>query len=136
MGADQIGYLVKGPQKIPARRIKAAVRACQQQRKALLADATDPNSMDNRMDEALSATGIYFDPADIPAEPEQEIREFVEWWRTLGGRDTCSRQDPDDARQKLVHAGDMSDGSEPDGEGYQMLKKAFAWGFAEALGVR
>jgi hypothetical protein len=88
------------------------------------------------MDAAQSATGELFDPEDIPVNPAQEIRAFVDWWATTDGRDTCSRTDPDDPRQKLVYAGEMSWGDEPQGLGYQMLKKAFAWGFAKALGVR
>ena len=109
MGAEQVGYLCKGPVKIPAGKIKVAVRACRRQRKDLLAAADDP---------------------------EPVIREFVDWWRTLSGCDTCSRTDPDNPRQVLVYAGDMTYGDEPDGCGYQMLKQALAWGFAEALGIR
>lgn len=136
MGADQVGYLVKGPMKMQARRIVSAVRACQQQRKALLEDAGESATRDERMDAALSATGEYFDPADIPENPVKDIRAFVDWWHTLDSRDACSRTDPDNPRQKLVYAGEMSWGDEPNGAGFQMLKRAFAWGFSEALGVR
>ena len=136
MGAEQFGYLVKGPVKIAAGRIKIAVRACLRRRGDLLKDAGDGASRGERYDASLSATGEYFDPEDIPENPEPVIREFVEWWEHSEGRDTCSRQDPDDPRQKLVYAGDMSWGDEPDGYGYQKLKQAIAWGYAEALGVR
>lgn len=121
MGADQIGYLVKGPTRIPAGRLKAAVRACKRLRQELMRDA---------------GAGTDVDPRDIPEDPEAAIREFVEWWRVLDCRDTCSRPDPDDPRQKIVYAGEMSWGDEPDGYGYRMLKRAFTWGFAEALGIR
>lgn len=136
MGAEQIGCLVKGPQKIPAVRIKAAVRACKRKRATLLGDAGDDSSRSERMSAALSTTGEYFDPADIPDDPQQEIRSFVQWWHHIDSRDTCSRQDPDDPRQVLVYAGDMSWGDEPDGAGYRKLKQAMAWGYAEALGIR
>ena len=136
MGAEQIGYLCKGPMKIPTRKIKAAVRACLKQRHALLADAGEGATRGERSDAALAATGEYFDPEDIPKNPASSIRAFVEWWQHIEGRDTCSREDPDDPGQKLVYAGDMSYGDEPDGQGYQMLKQAIAWGYAEALGVR
>jgi hypothetical protein len=136
MGAELIGYVVKGPVKIQARRITAAARACLRQRKALLGDAGKGAMRSERMDAAQSATGAYFDPHDIPVNPKAEIQAFVDWWVTLDSGDTCSRTDPDDPRQKLVYAGDMSWGDEPEGTGYQMLKRAFAWGFAEALGVR
>jgi hypothetical protein len=136
MGAEQIGYLVKGPVKIQAGKIKAAVRACLRHRQSLLADTGKSATQSQRCDAALSATGEWFDPQDIPDNPEPIIREFVEWWHCVEGRDTCSRQDPDDKRQKLVYAGEMSWGDEPQGYGYQKLKQAFAWGYAEALGIR
>jgi hypothetical protein len=136
MGADQVGYLVKGPRRIAAGRIKAAVRACLRLRKQLLAAADDPEDENSRRDAALHLTGEFFDPADIPENPEREIRAFVDWWRRPEGRDVCCRDDPDNPRQTLVYAGEMSWGDEPSGYGYQMLKKALAWGFAEALGIR
>jgi hypothetical protein len=136
MGADLIGYLVKGPAKIPESRIKAAVRKCLKQRQTLLDDAGKGANRGQRMDVALSATGEYFDPEEIPENPEAEIREFVDWWHGMGGRDTCCRTDPDNPREMLVFAGDMSWGDEPDGYGYQMLKRAHTWGVAEALGLR
>lgn len=136
MGAEQVGYLVKGPVNIARDRIDAAVRACQRRRKSLLEDAGERAGRGARCDAAWSATGALFDPEDIPKNPKPAICEFVAWWATTDGRDTCSRQDPDDARQKLVYAGEMSWGDEPEGYGYRMLKQAFAWGFAKALGVR
>ena len=136
MGAEQVGFLVVGPMKIAARKIKAAVRACKQRRQELLAQADGDANRQKRMDAALSETGEYFDPEDIPENPELDIRSFGEWWHTLDCRDTCSRTDPDDPRQKIVYAGEMSCGDEPEGHGYQQLKKALAWGFAKALGIR
>ncbi len=136
MGADQVGYIAVGPVRIRADRIKPAVKACQRHRKALLALTGPDATRQERMDAVLSGTGDYLDPADIPENPEQDIRAFVEWWRTLGSRDTCSRSDPCNARQKIVYAGEMSWGDEPEGHGYRQLKRAFAWGFAEALGIR
>lgn len=123
MGADQVGYLVRGPVKIAAGRIKLAVRACKRLRKQLLSAADEGRDDD-------------VDPADIPEDPEQNIRTFVDWWHCIDTRDACCRLDPDDPRQQLVYAGEMSWGDEPTGDGYQKLKEAFAWGYAEALGVR
>ena len=136
MGAEQVGYLVKGPIKIPARKIQAAIRACKRRRQELLDDVGEGASRDERCDAAQSSTGEFFDPEDIPQNPQADIREFVDWWHTLDCRDACSRIDPDDPRQKLVYAGEMSWGDEPEGRGYQMLKRAWAWGFTEALGLR
>jgi hypothetical protein len=136
MGAEQVGYLVKGPDKISARMIEAAVRRCLDRRRMRLDQAGEGATSGQRADTALAETGEEFDPADIPENPEPVIRDFVAWWRGLDGRDTCCRTDPDDPRQKLVFAGEMSWGDEPQGQGYQMLKRAFDWGFAEALGIR
>lgn len=136
MGADMVGFLVKGPAKIPAKRIAGAVRACRRLRQELLAAADSPENAGNRCDAALSLTGEYFDPADIPEDPEAEVRAFVDWWHRPEGRDICMRDDPDDPRQRLVFAGEMSWGDEPCGYGYRRLKQALAWGFAKALGIR
>lgn len=136
MGAEQVGFIVVGPVKIPAGRIKAAAKACSVQRRKLLKLVAPDAPRYERRDAVLSETGEDFNPADIPENPEQDIRAFVDWWNSGGSRDTCSRQDPDNSRQKIVYAGEMSWGDEPQGYGYQMLKKAFAWGVAEALGIR
>jgi hypothetical protein len=136
MGADLTGYLVKGPLKIAASRVVVAVRACRHRRRELLALTGPQAERHDRMDAALSATGEYVDPAEIAEDPEPEVRDFVAGRHDIGGRDTCCRRDPDDNRQQLVYAGEMSWGDEPQGQGYKKLKQAFAWGYAEALGIR
>jgi hypothetical protein len=75
MGADQVGNLAKGPVKIPAGRLKKAVRPCLKLRRALLASAGECASRSARQDAALLATGERFDPEDIPDNPEGEIPE-------------------------------------------------------------
>lgn len=136
MGADQVGYLVKGPVRIAPGRIEQAVRACRKLRRWLLAEAGPDANSGQRHDVALSLTGEYFDPADIPENPRQTVMDFVTWWQCPEGRDVCLRDDPDNPRQRLVFAGEMSWGDEPDGYGYQMLKQALAWGYANVLGIR
>jgi len=136
MGAEQIGYLVKGPARIPERRIPAAVRACKRRRAELL-ELAGPNADDyDRCNAALELTDACFDPLDIPEDPEPTIREFVDWWSTLDARDTSSRPDPDDPRQRLVYAGEMCNGDEPAGLGYRMLMQALVCGYAGPLGIR
>ena len=136
MGAEQIGYLVKGPEKIPDIHVVQAVRACRQRRAELLAAAGGEGDATAREHAALSVTGDYFDPADIPEDPKSAIREFIEWWHATDLGDTCCRSDPDQAGQRILFAGEMSSGDEPQGTGYQMLKRAYTWGFARALGIR
>jgi hypothetical protein len=43
--------------------------------------------------------------------------------------------DPLHPRRKVVVAGELSWGDEPEGAGYQMLKKAFGLTIAQRLGV-
>lgn len=65
----------------------------------------------------------------------KEVREFVSGWNDGCFRDLAYRDDPDKSRRKVVVAGELSWGDEPDGRGYQMLKKAFGLGIAQLLGV-
>jgi hypothetical protein len=64
------------------------------------------------------------------------VRGFVDGWNDGCFRDLSSRPDPDKPRRKIVVAGELSWGDEPEGAGYQMLKKAFALGIARRLGVK
>jgi hypothetical protein len=65
----------------------------------------------------------------------QEVRQFVADWNDGGFRDLSYREDPLHPRRKVVVAGDLSWGDEPDGAGYQMLKKAFGLTIAQRLSV-
>ena len=64
-----------------------------------------------------------------------EVRTFVSRWNKGSVRDMASREDPQDPGRKVVVAGDLSWGDEPDGAGYQLLKKAFGLTIAQLLGV-
>ena len=63
------------------------------------------------------------------------VREFAAGWSDGRYRDLSFRIDPEKPGRKVVIAGELSWGDEPDGEGYRMLKKAFALGIAQRLGV-
>jgi len=65
----------------------------------------------------------------------REVKEFVAGWNDGCFRDMSSRIAPDKPRRKVVVAGELSWGDEPDGLGYQMLKKAFGLGIAQQLGI-
>ena len=73
--------------------------------------------------------------AGTPEELAKEIQEFVAGWNDGGFRDLAFRIDPEKPGRKVVVAGELSWGDEPDGRGYQMLKKAFGLGIAQSLGV-
>jgi hypothetical protein len=65
----------------------------------------------------------------------KEVRDFVAGWNNGGFRDLSYRVDPLHPRRKVVVAGERSWGDEPQGVGYQMLKKAFGLTIAQRLGV-
>ena len=73
--------------------------------------------------------------AGTPQELAKEIQEFVAGWNDGSFRDLAFRYDPEKPGRKVVVAGELSWGDEPDGRGYQMLKKAFGLGIAQRLGV-
>ena len=64
------------------------------------------------------------------------VQGFVDDWNKPHYRDMASRPDPDDRNRKVVVAGELSWGDEPDGAGYQLLKRAFGLGIAQSLGVK
>ena len=70
-----------------------------------------------------------------PQDLAKQIQEFVAGWNDGQFRDLSYRDDPEKPGRKVVVAGELSWGDEPDGRGYQMLKKAFGLGIAERLGV-
>jgi len=65
----------------------------------------------------------------------KEVRDFVASWNDGRFRDLSYRVDPLHPRHKVVVAGERSWGDEPQGIGYQMLKKAFGLTIAQRLGV-
>jgi len=65
----------------------------------------------------------------------REVRDFVDGWNNGSFRDLSYRVDPLHPRRKVVVAGERSWGEEPEGAGYQMLKKAFSLTIAQRLGV-
>jgi len=73
--------------------------------------------------------------AAAPEELAKAVREFAAAWNEGRFRDLAFRVDPDEPGRKVVVAGELSWGDEPDGLGYQMLKKAFGLGIAQRLGI-
>jgi hypothetical protein len=65
----------------------------------------------------------------------KEVRDFVAAWNNGCFRDLSYRVDPLHPRSKVVVAGELSWGDEPEGAGYQLLKKAFGLTVAQRLGV-
>lgn len=148
MGADQIGYIVKGPVALdPALRETALVHLGQLQaeiRRAL--DAAGYKDDEGFIEDHSKFWDLSpdldheLDPLDYAElaglDAHKFISEFFDWWEH-GARDTTSRNDPDDLHQCLTYAGEMSSGDEPEGHGYSMLRTMFRVpGLAELLGIR
>lgn len=152
MGADLIGYLLKGDivQDEQADHIQNQMLA-QAQLVFTQAHQFDWNTID------LTNVEV-FAPDDLPelaefcqeyiftaAEcqeffqqhtPEACVSDFLEAWRHHAGRDICIRQDPDDPNQQLWFAGDMSWGDTPDGFGFQSIRIGLALGIHTVLNIR
>lgn len=64
------------------------------------------------------------------------LKGFLDFWNRDAPRDTVKRSDPDDPKQQIVVAGEMSWGDEPGGYGYQMLKAADYLQLMPLLGIR
>jgi len=74
--------------------------------------------------------------AGTPEDLAKAVQEFVTGWNDGGFRDLSFREDPEKPGRKVVVAGELSWGDEPDGAGYQLLKKAFGLTIAQLLGVK
>jgi hypothetical protein len=146
MGADMLGYLVRGPARIAKRRIETAARmilaAARQRRKTGLVDCPDcgyeieaKQDFDGVCPGCCGRIGDPLVEIHTLREARAYVKRLADRWPP-DCRDTVSRCDPDDARQILVFAGDMSYGDEPEGCGYQDLRELMRSGAAQALGIR
>jgi len=92
------------------------------------------------IEQALDACGYEVEAKHVfsatPEELARIVQGFVDDWNKPYYRDMASRPDPDDRNRKVVVAGELSWGDEPDGAGYQLLKRAFGLGIAQSLGVK
>jgi hypothetical protein len=73
--------------------------------------------------------------AGTPEELAKAVKDFAAAWNEGRFRDLAFRTDPDKPDRKVAVAGELSWGDEPEGLGYQTLKKAFGLGIAQRLGV-
>ena len=137
MSADMTGYLLKGPAKLPKNAEKIAEKELLNLRKRLLKNPKVCGNCGNKLEDGCPCycgwPVIGKDATD--GEIRSLAKELVEGW-TPDNRDTASRLDPDNRKKVIVFAGDMSWGDEPEGGGYQYLKKLCLSGVAEALKIR
>jgi hypothetical protein len=149
MGADFISFLAIGPVKLSASkatRKKAEKRVTEFVTEALrymdaeiqegdegLAVMEEVRS--NPMFTHLDLTYDIHWVKEFSANPLKLLENFLELWDG-GSRDSDSRTIPrDKLRRKVVFAGEMSWGDEPDGHGYQTLKHSDAAGLFTVYGI-
>ncbi len=141
MGADMVGFILKGPVELDRRRLPTAIqRLCRELKKqrdsgvgvCYRCDIESPveDHVCQECGEPLPATELTDDKAVA-----DKVKDMFEAWPP-DGRDCASRIDPDDPTQLLVFAGRETWGDEPDGCGYQYMKELLSLGIAETFGIR
>lgn len=141
MGADLVGYLVKGPAKLSRATLSRAIKRLQRELKkqrdsnvgvCYACDIESPveDAVCQECGEQLIAAKLTDDKAIA-----DKVTDMFEAWPP-DARDCASRADPDDPKQVLVFAGRETWGDEPDGSGYLYLKELLSLGVAETFGIR
>lgn len=159
MGADLIGYLVKGPVSFDEMAIAKAASKVQERNTVIQGylDTYIAAGGDEADQDEISKTVSNKDFDDffewlfdkegevteegirdcIHQDPHKTVVDFIKSWSGEDYfRDISSRLDPDDPTKLLVFAGEMSWGDEPQGGGYTLLAEADKNGVLEALGIR
>lgn len=162
MGADLICFIAKGPVKVNKRsQMKAVKRATKIielakelvrvakkfDREEDLTDAEAKLYNDGILDPLLSGFQDQEQYSSLDEavenletlagfEPNTEVSEFVRYWLTNAARDTNSRIDPDDNKQKIVVCGELSWGDAPEGEGYLKMRYGYWLDIPQSLGIR
>ena len=147
MGADQIGYLLVGPDTLSPRKVGKLRRllakaweiidAHKEVARAINSDVLGfpehviqsvgslLGASEGRYSELLEHMGKDLD--DLPTM--KQLNEFVEWWNDgTPGRDVATRNHPTKKGWLILWAGEMTWGDEPSGDGYSMLHGLGDWG--------
>ena len=145
MGADLISYIVVAPAKIPEEgKKKAAKKLLEIAREArrlktwecaLCGDVLSEASLKNGHCDDCGET--VFDPRDIKtiSDAKALINTWVNPWPP-DYRDVSARGNPDNPKEVIICAGELSWGDEPQGRGFQTLKTILNSGVSNELGLR
>ena len=143
MGADQIGYLLVGPDTLSPRKVsklrQSLTRAWEIidaykevngdvlgfSEEVILSVGSLLGASEGRYSELLERMGKDLD--DLPTV--KQLDEFVAWWNDgTPGRDVATRNHPTKKGWFILWAGEMTWGDEPSGHGYGMLHGLGDWG--------
>lgn len=148
MGADQVGYLVKGPKTITnaayATAISDFAKKVEQMRK--LGKITCPDcghvtDWDKDTDEDEVCANCDSDVIGAISCLTSNVKarayaaDLLNAW-PLHARDCTSVPDPDDPDKILMFAGEMTWGDTPQGFGYQTLHKLMSSGIGQSVGIK
>jgi hypothetical protein len=139
MGADLITFMLVGPERIELTKGKRQniLNFCQE--RVFAAQMVSEGKATSKQEKMLNG----LDECDIDnlssEKPEEALESFLSLWNDVDGgfRDTNSRyfRLGKGKRHQLLVAGDMSWGDEPDGAGYQIVKRANLLGLFPLLGI-
>jgi hypothetical protein len=142
MGADLIGFLVKGPRELDRDRFELArgiaANVVGQATIAYELELAD-EPVEREDFDALDNTFIdlEYDLERIRGlDPEDLLKALVSVWEEHDARDLVTRTDPDDEDQRIVFAGEMSWGDDPEGFAYQTIRDADKLGMLDVFGIR
>lgn len=140
MGADLIAYILVGPTKLlPSDALKQSITieashlcAVAQEAQTAVGEQLSPEK-----EQLLQDLDSYEIDYLASLDPQGALRDFLKLWNEGGYRDCETRcvERPGVPTERILVAGDMSWGDEPDGAAYQAIKAALALGITDALGV-
>lgn len=151
MGADFISYCVFGPRKLSLG--KKMMTKAQKQMTEFVKKAVALEELEKKADDGVpgadDALGVFMDEnlrpyqevSDITwataykKDPMKLVKELIEIWHK-SPRDSNWRYVPGSNQKRIVwYCGEMTWGDEPDGEGYQTMRRADLAGLHEIFGL-
>lgn len=135
MGADMIGYIMVGPDKISDESIQRAAEKIMKIKDILQVcqNCNDPLDEDCVCDGCGSISENYLNIKTIE-DAIFRVKDIIENWPP-GYRDCCVRGDPLRSDYSIVFAGEMSWGDSPGGRGFLTLERIYMSGLMDELAI-
>jgi hypothetical protein len=146
VGADLISFILVGPAKLECNAEKEkqildranAILGCVKQWQAHVEEVEIDGAVPDMPDTEIMFAGDTSEVNDyiflLEKNPAEIHKDFLDLWNDGFARDASSRFIDNDSRRILV-AGELSWGDEPDGHGYQTIKAALYLGILDAYGI-